>query len=233
LTRQIQRHQKRTQNSYRNESHDLSKCVKAHLPSGGSCCPLRSRLIMVLDSTHWDLFKGTMISSSEFRCVSRLFLFFLPSLFSIYKRREKKQRSKKKISKIQWSFGDYTSSTVRKISMKWIQQHKKRLQTVTGVGYTSCLKARELWHIWMARVIHSGHVGDLSWCHWIYLVNIFQRCWWYPHRSFGVSLRSFFFIFFFDFLSPLSYFFNYKLYQFIFRIDVIFLNILNNIFFKC
>jgi len=146
---------------------------------------------------------------------------------------EKKQRSKKKISKIQWSFGDYTSSTVRKISMKWIQQHKKRLQTVTEVGYTSCLKARELWHIWMARVTHSGHVGDLSWCHWIYLVNIFQRCWWYPHRSFGVSLRSFFFISFFDFLSPLSYFFNYKLYQFIFRIDVIFLNILNNIFFKC
>jgi hypothetical protein len=72
-----------------------------------------------------------MILSSEFWCVPKLFLFFftfsLFSLFNLQEEREQTKKQKKKISKIQLSFGDYTSSTVGKIPMKRIQQHQKKV----------------------------------------------------------------------------------------------------------
>jgi hypothetical protein len=148
-----------------------------------------------------------MILSSEFRCVSRLFLFFLLSLFSIYKRRENKQRNKKKISKIQLSFGDYTSSTVGKISMKWMQQHQKKItngdqsklhKLSEGKGAltyldNSCDSLRSRWWPFLMSL-------DLSHQYLLTVLVVFSL-------KFQCVSNIFFKKFFSLILSPLSYFF--------------------------
>ena len=90
------------------------------------------------------------------------FLFFsLPSLFTNYneKREDKKNKKvNKMILKAHRNFNNDIISIMEKISTRQVHQHRKRLQTVNGVGQMNRLKVSGL---------------TCHYCYWIHLVEIF------------------------------------------------------------
>jgi hypothetical protein len=98
----------------------------------------------------------SLVLSSEFRCASKNFLFYFllsPLCSQITRRREKEK--KKKIPETYQSFSHNNNSTVRKISKRWIQRHKKKSLMVTKVCHTYLNIFR--WLVWPTSIV----VGDL------------------------------------------------------------------------
>jgi hypothetical protein len=114
--------------------------------------------LMTLHSSRPDIFNSTGVPLWSLSFLFCFFVFFLFSFLPYNSRRERKvKKINKKTSEAHQSFGDNITSRVRKISMIWIQQHEGRSPTITGVRYTSHLKASDIQHIWMTFVAHFTH----------------------------------------------------------------------------
>jgi hypothetical protein len=124
-----------------------------------------STAVTVGDLHWWCCIHLVQIFSTVLACLYDLFPFFFVSLFfSLFSfllynsRRERKvKKINKKTSEAHQSFGNNITGRVRKISMIWIQRYEGRLPTITGVRYTSRLKASDIQHIWTTCEAHFTH----------------------------------------------------------------------------
>jgi hypothetical protein len=139
-----------------------------------------------------------MVSSSELQYVSRIFSFFL--LFSLsplssqITRRRKKKETKKRL----WRYtkASIITPTILLEIFQWDEPnyinkgHQQWIECGTRVVWRKMSLKTFGWLLWSTPVT----VCDISWCHWIHLVNIFPTVLVVSYRSFDVSSRSFSFL---------------------------------------
>jgi len=170
--------------------------------------------LMSLDSSRWDLSNniGCLIVKTLV-CLWGLFLFlcfFFLSSCNLWREGGEKKVEKiyKKNPEAHRSSDDDTASTVEKISMRRIQRHQRRSQTVTGMFHTSCPKKNKPRHfrllVWPTQVT----VRDILVVGFVLSIS-FQRYQWCCYWSFSVYSGSFSFFSCFSF-SPLCSLFIVK-----------------------
>jgi len=154
--------------------------------------------LMSLDSFRQVLSNSTngiVIGASV--CIQDLFIFFtflsLSSLFTNYKE-EKKKETKKRL----WRYtkASIITPTILLEIFQWDEPnyinkgHQQWIECGTRVVWRKMSLKTFGWLLWSTPVT----VCDISWCHWIHLVNIFPTVLVVSYRSFDVSSRSFSFL---------------------------------------
>jgi hypothetical protein len=121
-------------------------------------------------------------------------LFSLSPLSSQITRRRKKKETKKRL----WRYtkASIITPTILLEIFQWDEPnyinkgHQQWIECGTRVVWRKMSLKTFGWLLWSTPVT----VCDISWCHWIHLVNIFPTVLVVSYRSFDVSSRSFSFL---------------------------------------